>query len=63
MTTFRISGRLYAIKTYSTIGGGEENREDVEFKKINLDEKLKELGAKYKNFANNFIKQRLCVKN
>lgn len=62
MTTFRISGRLYAIKTYSTIGGGEENREDVEFKKINLDEKLKELGAKYKNFANNFIKQRLCVK-
>lgn len=24
MTTFRISGRLYAIKTYSTIGGGEE---------------------------------------
>ncbi|MFK4049007.1 ORC-CDC6 family AAA ATPase [Acinetobacter venetianus] len=63
MTTFRISGRLYAIKTYSTIGGGEENREDVEFKKINLDEKLKELGVKYKVFANNFIKQRLYVKN
>jgi len=63
MTTFRISGRLYAIKTYSTMGGGEENREDVEFKKINLDEKLKELGPKYKIFANNFIKQRLCVKN
>lgn len=63
MTTFRISGRLYAIKTYSTIGGGEENREDVEFKKINLDEKLKELGVRYKNFANNFINQRLCIKN
>lgn len=63
MTTFRISGRLYAVKTYSTIGGGEENREDVEFKKINLDEKLKNLGTKYKVFAKTFIKKRLCVKN
>ncbi|HFS7497181.1 hypothetical protein KPE82_08140 [Acinetobacter baumannii] len=62
MSTFRISGRLYAIKTYSTIGNGEENREESEFKKINLDECLKNLGADYKYFAQNFITKRLIHK-
>lgn len=56
--TFRISGRLYALKTYSTIGNGEENREDVEFKKTYLDDILQEV-SNYKDFAYSFIKERL----
>lgn len=56
--TFRISGRLYALKTYNTIGKGEENREDVEFKKTYLDDILQET-PNYKDFAYSFVKQRL----
>lgn len=64
VSTFRISGRLYAIKTYSTIGNGEENREGSEFDKINLDENLKAItNNQYKEFAQNFITKRLHYKN
>ena len=63
-STFRISGRLYAIKTYSIIGNGEENREGSEFEIINLDEKLNAISnTEYKIFAKNFITRRLTLKN
>lgn len=63
ISTFRISGRLYAIKTYSTIGNGEENREGSEFDKVNLDEVLDTISnADYKKFAYDFITKRLSHK-
>lgn len=63
-SAFRISGRLYAIKTYSIIGNGEENREGSEFEKINLDEILNAISTThYKKFAQDFITQRLAYKN
>lgn len=63
VSTFRISGRLYAIKTYSTIGNGEENREGSEFDKINLDESLNAISnTHYKKFAQDFITKRLAHK-
>uniref|UniRef100_UPI000B7EE38C ORC-CDC6 family AAA ATPase n=1 Tax=Acinetobacter piscicola TaxID=2006115 RepID=UPI000B7EE38C len=58
LIAFRISGRLYALKTYATIGDGEENREDVEFKITYLDDLLQE-AQNYKNFAYSFIRARL----
>lgn len=58
LVTFRVSGRLYAIKTYATIGNGEENREDVEFKKVYLDEILQET-PNYKEFCHSFVRERL----
>lgn len=58
LVTFRVSGRLYAIKTYATIGNGEENREDVEFKKVYLDEVLQDT-QNYKEFCYSFVRERL----
>ncbi|MDC4748864.1 ORC-CDC6 family AAA ATPase [Acinetobacter baumannii] len=62
-STFRISGRLYAIKTYSIIGCGEENREGSEFDRVNLDEILDVISnSHYKKFAHDFITKRLAHK-
>ncbi|WP_426944007.1 hypothetical protein ACP4J5_16325 [Pseudomonas oryzihabitans] len=56
--TFRVTGRLYGVKTLETIGGGEENREGAEFKRVNLDDLLKTY-PKYGVFARKFVMKRL----
>ena len=58
LATFRVTGRLYAIKTHSTLAGGEENREGSEFKTTLLDDILKN-HAKYPQFATKFVVNRL----
>lgn len=59
--TFRVSGRLYAIKTTATIGG-EENREGTEFKTVRLDDMLTK-NMKYRDFARQFVHKRLGFGN
>ncbi len=56
--TFRVSGRLYAMKTNTTIADGEENREGTEFKTIFLDDILRN-NSKYPDFARSFFAKRL----
>jgi hypothetical protein len=56
--TFRVTGRLYGLRTLETIGGGEENREGAEFKRVNLDDLLKQY-PKYGVFARKFVMKRL----
>jgi hypothetical protein len=56
--TFRVTGRLYGIKTFATISSGEENREGAEFKTTKLDEILRAY-EKYPDFAKKFIAKRL----
>lgn len=56
--TFRVTGRLYGLRTLQTIGGTEENRDGAEFKKIYLDDILKKLPNKSK-FAKNFVAKRI----
>ncbi|KAA6097095.1 MULTISPECIES: hypothetical protein [unclassified Pantoea] len=59
--TFRVTGRQYAIKTYSTLADGEENRVNSEFTKVILDELLLKLGSKFYDFAERLIFQRLSL--
>lgn len=58
LATFRVTGRLYAIKTHSTLAGGEENREGAEYKTTLLDDILKS-HSKYPQFATKFVVNRL----
>lgn len=58
--TFRISGRLYSIKTTATMAKGEENREEAEFRTTTLDNLLGNY-QKYGDFATKFVKRRLAV--
>ncbi|MEN7432373.1 hypothetical protein VA599_16645 [Chromobacterium sp. TRC.1.1.SA] len=62
MATFRVTGRLYGVKTYSTIGDGEENREGAEFKKTDLDDLLKNY-QKYGTFARKFVLKRIGIES
>ncbi|MES2927747.1 MAG: hypothetical protein V4843_13050 [Pseudomonadota bacterium] len=58
--TFRVTGRLYSIKTTATMAKGEENREGAEFKTTTLDDMLRAYRG-YGNFAKAFVKRRLSV--
>jgi hypothetical protein len=56
--TFRVTGRLYAVKTFSTLGSGEQNKGGAEFKIEYLDEKLRNYSG-YPAFAKKFIAKHL----
>jgi hypothetical protein len=56
--TFRITGRLYAVKTLAIIGSGERNREGSEFQKVVLDELLAQWPG-FGQFAHQFIAKRM----
>lgn len=58
--TFRVTGRLYAIRTLSTLGDGEANREGSEFKKTILDEIVSQFKS-YPGFARRFVVKRLTA--
>lgn len=58
LATFRVAGRLYAIKTFSTLADGEENREGAEFKTVILDDILRNYRG-YPDFAKRFVLNRL----
>lgn len=58
LATFRVTGRLYSRKTYSTLADGEQNREHAEFKTEILDDILRSY-TKYPQFAAKFVKKRL----
>jgi hypothetical protein len=58
-STFRVTGRLYAVKTYATINSGEENREDSEYKVTVLDDILRKYRG-YPFFARKFISNHLA---
>jgi hypothetical protein len=58
LATFRVTGRLYARKTFSTLADGEENREGSEFKTAILDDILRKY-PKYPEFAKKFVVKRL----
>lgn len=57
--TFRVTGRLYAVKTFATINSGEENREDSEYKVTELDDILRKHRG-YPQFARKFISNHLA---
>ncbi|MBF8162218.1 hypothetical protein IVE04_13730 [Pseudomonas mendocina] len=61
LATFRVSGRLYAVKTTATIGG-EENRDGAEFKTVRLDDMLTK-NLKFRDFARQFVHKRLGFGN
>lgn len=56
--SFRVSGRLYSMKTHATIGGGEENKEGSEFKTSNLDDIMRKWSG-YSRFAHKFVAKRI----
>lgn len=60
--TFRVTGRLYSLKTMATMAKGEENREGAEFKTTTLDDLLRDYKG-YGDFAKAFVKRRLSVAN
>ena len=60
--TFRVTGRLYSVKTAATMAKGEENREGSEFKTTTLDDLLRDYKG-YGSFAKAFVKRRLSVAN
>ena len=58
--TFRVTGRLYGRKTFSTLADGEENREGSEFKTIVLDEILRDY-PNFPEFSRKFVGKRLAA--
>lgn len=58
--TFRVTGRLYSVKTKATMAKGEENREGAEFKTTTLDDLLRAYKG-YGRFAKAFVKRRLSM--
>lgn len=56
--SFRIGARGYGIKTYKTLGSGEENREGHEYEIIRLDDLFSD-SVDYESFATNLILNRL----
>ncbi|MBN3129919.1 hypothetical protein H4F63_21265 [Pectobacterium brasiliense] len=50
--TFRVTGRQYAVKTYSTLADGEVNRINSEFTTVILDDLLLKTSAKFQNLQN-----------
>ena len=58
--TFRVTGRLYSVKTTATMSKGEENREGAEFKTTTLDDLLRDYPG-YSKFAEKFVKRRLSL--
>jgi hypothetical protein len=60
--TFRVTGRLYSVKTTATMSKGEENREGAEFKTTTLDDLLRDYQG-YGEFAKAFVKRRLSAAN
>lgn len=56
--SFRITGRLYSIKTQTTLMNGEENREGSEFKLVQIDDFLR-LNKEFPKFAKQFAEKRL----
>jgi hypothetical protein len=59
--TFRIGARLYGIRTYETLGSGEENREGSEFEQIVLDEFLRRNSDNYTSFIRQICEHRLKI--
>lgn len=60
LATFRVTGRLYARKTFATLADGEENREGAEFTTTYLDNILRGFKT-YPQFARQFVSKRLQV--
>lgn len=57
--TFRVSGRLYSMETFATLGNGEVNRDGAEYRITKLDEIMRGLKG-YPTFAKAFITKRLA---
>lgn len=60
--TFRVTGRLYSVKTTATMAKGEENRGGAEFKTTTLDDLLRGYQG-YGKFATAFVRRRLSATN
>ena len=58
--TFRIGARLYGVRTYKTLGSGEENREGSEFELVVLDEFLRS-NKNYSDFMRRVCEHRLKI--
>lgn len=56
--SFRIGARLYGIRTYKTLGTGEENKEGSEYEKIVLDDFFRK-SSSYNEFVRNICINRL----
>lgn len=59
--TFRIGARLYGIRTYQTLGSGEENREGSEFEQVVLDSFLRVNNKNYSKFMRKVCEHRLKI--
>jgi hypothetical protein len=57
--TFRIGARLYGVRTYKTLGSGEENRKGSEFDEVVLDDFLRSNATKYDSFVRKICENRL----
>lgn len=57
--TFRIGARLYGIRTYSTLGGEEDNKEGSEFEKVILDDFFRTNSTEYEKFVKEICFTRL----
>ncbi|MDR0864911.1 MAG: hypothetical protein LBO74_08270 [Candidatus Symbiothrix sp.] len=58
--TFRLGARLYGVKTYKTLGSGEENREGSEYEKVVLDDFLR-CNENYDAFMRQICEHRLKI--
>lgn len=57
--TFRLGARLYGVRTYMTLGTGEENRKGSEYDEIVLDEFLRRNDKNYVQFMRRICEHRL----
>lgn len=57
--TYRIGTRPYGIRTYSIMNGLEENHAGSEFERLDLDDFLRQMGAKYEGYILEICQKRL----
>ena len=56
-SSIKVGVKLYGVRTYKTLGGGEENKEGSEFEKVVIDDYFRTVRKKYEVFS-----IRLCGK-
>lgn len=59
-TCLLIGAREWGIRTFATLGAGEENREGSEYQKVVPENAYSQSGDSYRNFCIDMIERRLC---
>lgn len=62
-TTIKVGARLYGVKTYNTLSGGEPIKQNAEFERVELDAIMRSADTAYTVLIKDLIRKRLTNNN